>query len=122
MYADDYDNAKKNYIHELYEKGTGHLEKEEYREAELSFKEIESKAKSDAILASNTSSILLDDISQVLKQPQRLIGIHFFNPVSRMQLVEVVHGEVSDKSILQKVDYVVNWRQDGKLYLWLRPL
>ena len=41
MYADDYDNAKKNYIHELYEKGTGHLEKEEYREAELSFKEIE---------------------------------------------------------------------------------
>jgi tetratricopeptide (TPR) repeat protein len=41
MYADDYDDAKKDYIHELYEKGTSHLEKEEYREAELSFKEIE---------------------------------------------------------------------------------
>lgn len=65
------------------------------------FKDIETKAKPNAILASNTSSILLDDINKVMKQPERLIGIHFFNPVARMDLVEVVKGAVSSESILQ---------------------
>jgi 3-hydroxyacyl-CoA dehydrogenase/enoyl-CoA hydratase/3-hydroxybutyryl-CoA epimerase len=43
---------------------------------------------------------LLDDINKVLKKPERLIGIHFFNPVARMELVEVVKGEVSSQRIL----------------------
>jgi 3-hydroxyacyl-CoA dehydrogenase/enoyl-CoA hydratase/3-hydroxybutyryl-CoA epimerase len=49
--------------------------------------------KPDAILATNTSAIPLHDIASVLADPQRLIGLHFFNPVASMPLVEVVHDE-----------------------------
>lgn len=59
------------------------------------FKELEQRCKPAAILATNTSSIPLDDINQVLAQPERLVGIHFFNPVAMMQLVEVVQGKVT---------------------------
>lgn len=54
------------------------------------FKNLEIKAKPTAILATNTSSIPLDDISQTMQNPSRLIGIHFFNPVAKMLLAEVV--------------------------------
>jgi 3-hydroxyacyl-CoA dehydrogenase / enoyl-CoA hydratase / 3-hydroxybutyryl-CoA epimerase len=52
--------------------------------------EVEAKAKPTAIIATNTSSIPLDEISEAMKKPQRLVGIHFFNPVAKMELVEVV--------------------------------
>ena len=59
------------------------------------FAAIEPKMKSDAILATNTSSIPLEKLREGLPRPERLVGIHFFNPVSRMQLVEVVsHDQV----------------------------
>lgn len=54
------------------------------------FKMLEAKAKKDAILATNTSTIPLDEISGALNDPARLVGIHFFNPVPMMPLVEVV--------------------------------
>jgi 3-hydroxyacyl-CoA dehydrogenase/enoyl-CoA hydratase/3-hydroxybutyryl-CoA epimerase len=54
------------------------------------FAVVEAKMKPGAILATNTSSIPLEDLRQNLTHPQRFVGIHFFNPVSRMQLVEVV--------------------------------
>jgi 3-hydroxyacyl-CoA dehydrogenase/enoyl-CoA hydratase/3-hydroxybutyryl-CoA epimerase len=66
------------------------------------FKMIESKAKPNAILATNTSSIPLDEINTVLQLPQRLVGIHFFNPVSKMLLVEVVKGERTSPEVLEK--------------------
>ena len=47
------------------------------------------------LLASNTSSLSIDTLSKTLKQPERLIGLHFFNPVVAMALVEVVVGPVS---------------------------
>jgi len=57
---------------------------------------IEPKMRSDAILATNTSSIPLEELRTGLARPQQLVGIHFFNPVSRMQLVEVVsHSDVA---------------------------
>lgn len=56
------------------------------------FADIEKRAKPTALLATNTSSIPLDEISQHLVDPSRLVGIHFFNPVAKMQLVEVVEG------------------------------
>jgi len=57
---------------------------------------IEPRMRPDAILATNTSSIPLDQLCEGLKRPERLVGIHFFNPVSRMQLVEVIsHDKVS---------------------------
>jgi 3-hydroxyacyl-CoA dehydrogenase/enoyl-CoA hydratase/3-hydroxybutyryl-CoA epimerase len=62
------------------------------------FAGVESKMKPDAILATNTSSIPLEQLREGLKRPERLIGIHFFNPVSRMQLVEVVsHDKVANE-------------------------
>jgi 3-hydroxyacyl-CoA dehydrogenase/enoyl-CoA hydratase/3-hydroxybutyryl-CoA epimerase len=58
---------------------------------------IEPKMKQGAILATNTSSIPLQQLREGLKRPERLVGIHFFNPVSRMQLVEIVsHDKVAD--------------------------
>ncbi len=66
------------------------------------FKFLEGQAKPDAILATNTSSIPLDDINSVLQRPERLVGIHYFNPVSKMQLVEVVKGDRTDPLVVEK--------------------
>ena len=60
------------------------------------FKSIEENAKPDAVLASNTSSIPLEQIAEALERPERLVGLHFFNPVAKMQLVEIVKGDASD--------------------------
>jgi len=75
---------------------------------------IEPKLKPGAILATNTSSIPLEQLREGLKRPERLIGIHFFNPVSRMELVEVViHDKVADDvqsaahAFLGKIDRLV---------------
>lgn len=57
------------------------------------YKTLEPDLKPQAILATNTSSIPLEDLAKGLKNPERLVGIHFFNPVSLMQLVEVVRGK-----------------------------
>ncbi|MFO7766402.1 MAG: 3-hydroxyacyl-CoA dehydrogenase NAD-binding domain-containing protein [Pelovirga sp.] len=66
------------------------------------YRQIEPLMKPEAILASNTSSIPLEDLATVLESPERLIGLHFFNPVDKMQLVEVVRAEQSDATILQR--------------------
>ncbi|MDE2004411.1 MAG: 3-hydroxyacyl-CoA dehydrogenase family protein, partial [Betaproteobacteria bacterium] len=63
------------------------------------FAEIEARARPDAILATNTSSIPLEDIAVALRNPSRLIGLHFFNPVARMMLVEIVAGRDSDPAL-----------------------
>jgi 3-hydroxyacyl-CoA dehydrogenase/enoyl-CoA hydratase/3-hydroxybutyryl-CoA epimerase len=57
------------------------------------FRGIEQVAKPDAVLATNTSSIPLESIAQSMRDPTRLLGLHFFNPVTRMQLVELVRGQ-----------------------------
>ena len=66
------------------------------------FRTLERQLRPDAILASNTSSIPLEQIAQALEVPQRLIGLHFFNPVAKMQLVEVVHGSGTDPAIIDR--------------------
>jgi len=63
---------------------------------------LEPKMKAGAILATNTSSIPLQDLRITLKSPERLIGLHFFNPVSRLQLVEVVSHDGSDPQMLKE--------------------
>jgi 3-hydroxyacyl-CoA dehydrogenase/enoyl-CoA hydratase/3-hydroxybutyryl-CoA epimerase len=74
--------------------------------------EIENIAKKEAIIATNTSSLLLKDIGSVLKNPQNLVGMHFFNPVNKMPLVEVVKGE---KTSEEAVSTIVNLsRKMGK--------
>ena len=56
------------------------------------FADLEAKAKPDALLATNTSSIELERIAEALKDPSRLIGLHFFNPVAQLPLVEVIRS------------------------------
>lgn len=71
------------------------------------FKMLEEQAKPEAILATNTSTIPLEEISSVLKKPGRLVGIHFFNPVSKMPLVEVVHGKNTVQRVIENAVYFV---------------
>jgi len=59
------------------------------------FASLEARARGDAILATNTSSIPIEDIAAALTDPTRLVGIHFFNPVPRMMLVEIVAGRAT---------------------------
>lgn len=66
------------------------------------FVDLEKNAKRDAVLASNTSSIPLSVISKNMKDPSRIVGIHFFNPVAKMMLVEVVHDAKTDKKVSDK--------------------
>jgi 3-hydroxyacyl-CoA dehydrogenase / enoyl-CoA hydratase / 3-hydroxybutyryl-CoA epimerase len=66
------------------------------------FKSLELKLKPGAVLATNTSSIPLEDIAKPLSDPGRLIGIHFFNPVSLMPLVEIVRGTSSREDEVEK--------------------
>jgi 3-hydroxyacyl-CoA dehydrogenase/enoyl-CoA hydratase/3-hydroxybutyryl-CoA epimerase len=56
------------------------------------FADVEAKAKPEAILATNTSSIELERIAEGLHDPSRLIGLHFFNPVAQLPLVEVIRS------------------------------
>jgi 3-hydroxyacyl-CoA dehydrogenase / enoyl-CoA hydratase / 3-hydroxybutyryl-CoA epimerase len=64
------------------------------------YAELEPKLKASAILATNTSSIKIETLSQNLTDPSRLVGIHFFNPVAQLQLVEVVQGASSRAQVL----------------------
>lgn len=66
------------------------------------FKEIEPQMKEGAILATNTSSIPLETLGEVLQQPDRLVGLHFFNPVAKMQLVEIVYTASTDPEMIKK--------------------
>jgi len=81
-------------------------------------KAVEERAKLTAIIATNTSSIPLDEISQVMTNPNRLVGIHFFNPVSKMELVEVVSSKKTSKDISHQAAAFVN--QIGRLPLPVR--
>ena len=59
------------------------------------FSELQKIARPDALLATNTSSIPLETLSQSLSAPERLVGLHFFNPVAKMQLVEIVTADAT---------------------------
>jgi 3-hydroxyacyl-CoA dehydrogenase/enoyl-CoA hydratase/3-hydroxybutyryl-CoA epimerase len=65
------------------------------------YAELEPKLKPNAILATNTSSIKIETLSEGLKDPSRLVGIHFFNPVSQLQLVEIVRGAGTQPQAVQ---------------------
>ncbi len=79
------------------------------------FKALEPRLKPGAILASNTSSLKLEDLRTALARPERLVGIHFFNPVALMPLVEVVEAEGADPAMVRAACAFV--RQIDKLPL-----
>jgi 3-hydroxyacyl-CoA dehydrogenase/enoyl-CoA hydratase/3-hydroxybutyryl-CoA epimerase len=66
------------------------------------FARVEPRMKSSAILASNTSSIMLEQLDDKLPDPGKLVGLHFFNPVAQLPLVEIVRGETSSEESIQK--------------------
>jgi 3-hydroxyacyl-CoA dehydrogenase/enoyl-CoA hydratase/3-hydroxybutyryl-CoA epimerase/enoyl-CoA isomerase len=70
--------------------------------------ELEGVVREDAIIASNTSSLRIDDIAQPLKRPENFVGMHFFNPVPVMPLVEIIQGsKTSDAAVSTAVAYAV---------------
>jgi 3-hydroxyacyl-CoA dehydrogenase/enoyl-CoA hydratase/3-hydroxybutyryl-CoA epimerase len=66
------------------------------------YKDVEQRMKAGAILATNTSSIRLEDLRTELREPQRFIGIHFFNPVALMPLVEIIRCDDSEQEALNQ--------------------
>jgi len=66
------------------------------------YRDVEARMKADAVLATNTSSIPLETLSTALQQPERLVGIHFFNPVAMMPLVEIVEAASTSAEVLQR--------------------
>ncbi len=76
---------------------------------------IESEIKDDALVATNTSSIEIEQLCDAFSDDTRLVGLHFFNPVAKMPLVEIVNGAKTDSKISQRT---VNFaKQIGKLPL-----
>ena len=70
--------------------------------------ETEEQIRDDAILASNTSTISISHLAEPLKRPENFCGMHFFNPVHRMPLVEVIRGEkTGDEAIARTVAYAL---------------
>ncbi len=65
------------------------------------FKELDNICKSETILASNTSSISINKIASATQRPDKVIGMHFMNPVPVMKLVEIVKGSETDDSIIR---------------------
>jgi 3-hydroxybutyryl-CoA dehydrogenase len=67
------------------------------------FRALEEVVGADAVLATNTSSLSITAIGSALARPQRLVGMHFFNPAPRMKLVEIVSGLATDPRIAERV-------------------
>ena len=70
------------------------------------FADAEQRMKADAILATNTSAIPLEEIGTALAAPDRLIGMHFFNPVPVLPLVEIVYTDASRPEFIDRAMYV----------------
>jgi 3-hydroxyacyl-CoA dehydrogenase/enoyl-CoA hydratase/3-hydroxybutyryl-CoA epimerase len=78
-------------------------------------RDLEPKLRDTAVIATNTSSIKLEEMAPVLRRPQRFVGLHFFNPVASLPLVEVIRGRDTDADTLRAAaSFVI---QIGKLPL-----
>jgi 3-hydroxybutyryl-CoA dehydrogenase len=71
------------------------------------YTKVEPHLKEDAILASNTSSISITSLASITKRAERFVGIHFFNPVPLMNLVELIKGvRTSEETVQKSIEYV----------------
>ena len=71
------------------------------------FKQLDESSPSGIILASNTSSISITKIAAVTKRPERVIGMHFMNPVTMMKLVEIINGYATSKEVTDTIVEIV---------------
>ncbi|WP_235215058.1 3-hydroxyacyl-CoA dehydrogenase NAD-binding domain-containing protein [Burkholderia sp. MSh2] len=70
--------------------------------------ELEQRVPADAVLASNTSSLRIDELASALTRPEQLVGMHFFNPVSTTRLVEIIRGSrTGDAAVATAAGYAV---------------
>jgi 3-hydroxybutyryl-CoA dehydrogenase len=65
------------------------------------FRQLEAVVRPDAILASNTSALSVTEIAAVVERPERVVGMHFFNPAPLMKLVEIVRAERTDEAVFE---------------------
>ena len=72
-------------------------------------KEIDKYAKEDAVIASNTSSISITSLGSVFRNPERFVGMHFFSPVPRMPLMEIVRGYQTSDEALERARKLVEF-------------
>jgi 3-hydroxybutyryl-CoA dehydrogenase len=80
------------------------------------FKDLEKIVKEDTILASNTSSLSIASIASALQNPNRCIGIHFFNPAPLMRLVEVIPAIQTSEEVIQKsISVLKEWKKSPAL-------
>ncbi len=77
------------------------------------FRKLDAAAGPKTILATNTSALSVSELAEATTRPERVIGIHFFNPVHRMQLVEIVVGRQTDPDVVRRAVRLV--QQLGKL-------
>jgi 3-hydroxybutyryl-CoA dehydrogenase len=66
------------------------------------FKKLDSICSEDVILASNTSSLSISKIAEGLNHPERVLGLHFFNPIPKMKLVEIIKGKQTSEEALER--------------------
>lgn len=66
------------------------------------FRQLDEICREDAILATNTSSISITDIAAATKHPQRVVGMHFFNPATVMKLVELIRGVFTEDRVMER--------------------
>ena len=82
------------------------------------WKEVDEHAKKDAILATNTSSLSISEMAEAVSNPERFIGMHFFNPPAIMKLVEVNQGEkTSEETVKTVMDIALKM---GKTPVWVK--
>ncbi len=76
------------------------------------FAQLEALVGDDALLATNTSSLSVTALAATLKHPQRVVGLHFFNPAPLMPLVEVIHGMTTSQAALNRaVAWTLAWNK-----------
>jgi 3-hydroxyacyl-CoA dehydrogenase/enoyl-CoA hydratase/3-hydroxybutyryl-CoA epimerase len=76
------------------------------------FKQIEATVGPDALIASNTSTLPITELAEGLADPARFLGLHFFSPVPRMDLVEVIRGgQTTDETLARAMDFVLQIRK-----------
>ena len=80
--------------------------------------EVDSKSPKDAILATNTSSLSVSEISKAVSNPERFVGMHFFNPPAIMKLVEVNQGDKTTDETVKKVMSIAE--SMGKTPVWVK--
>lgn len=84
----------------------------EKKEAKVNlFKQLAALNTPDTILATNTSSIPVSDIAAAVPNPERVVGMHFFNPAPLMKLVEVIQGATTSQEVIQQTIHISQYMQ-----------